>query len=45
MRVPTREFVQITDLNAPLLMLVSDAGAGMTGACIAVDRGHLVSTL
>jgi NAD(P)-dependent dehydrogenase (short-subunit alcohol dehydrogenase family) len=45
MRVPTREFVQITDLDAPLLMLVSDAGAGMTGACIAVDRGHLVSTL
>jgi NAD(P)-dependent dehydrogenase (short-subunit alcohol dehydrogenase family) len=45
MRVPTREFVQITDLNAPLLMLASDAGAGMTGACIAVDRGHLVSTL
>lgn len=45
MRIPTREFVQITDLNAPLLMLVSDAGAGMTGACIAVDRGHLVNTL
>ncbi len=45
MRIPSREFVQITDLNAPLLMLVSDAGAGMTGACIAVDRGHLVSTL
>jgi NAD(P)-dependent dehydrogenase (short-subunit alcohol dehydrogenase family) len=45
MRVPSREFVQINDLNAPLLMLVSDAGAGMTGACIAVDRGHLVSTL
>lgn len=45
MRVPTREFVQITDLDAPLLMLASDAGAGMTGACIAVDRGHLVSTL
>jgi len=44
-RVPSREFVQITDLNAPLLMLASDAGAGMTGACIAVDRGHLVSTL
>lgn len=45
MRIPTREFVQITDLNAPLLMLASDAGAGMTGACIAVDRGHLVNTL
>lgn len=45
MRIPTREFVQMTDLNAPLLMLASDAGAGMTGACIAVDRGHLVNTL
>jgi enoyl-[acyl-carrier-protein] reductase (NADH) len=45
MRIPTREFVQMTDLNAPLLMLVSDAGAGLTGACIAVDRGHLVNTL
>lgn len=45
MRIPSREFVQITDLDAPLLMLASDAGAGMTGACIAVDRGHLVSTL
>lgn len=45
MRIPTRAFVQMTDLNAPLLMLVSDAGAGMTGACVAVDRGHLVNTL
>lgn len=45
MRIPTREFVQMADLNAPLLMLVSDAGAGLTGACIAVDRGHLVNTL
>jgi NAD(P)-dependent dehydrogenase (short-subunit alcohol dehydrogenase family) len=44
-RVPTREFVQMSDLNGPLLMLASNAGAGMTGACIAVDRGHLVSTL
>lgn len=44
-RIPTREFVQMSDLNGPLLMLASNAGAGMTGACIAVDRGHLVSTL
>ena len=44
-RVPTREFVQMSDLDGPLLMLASDASAGMTGACIAVDRGHLVSTL
>lgn len=44
-RVPSREFVQLSDLDGPLLMLVSNAGAGMTGACVAVDRGHLVSTL
>lgn len=44
-RVPTREFCQMQDLDAPLLMLASDAGAGMTGACIAVDRGHLLSSL
>ena len=44
-RVPTREWVQMSDLDGPLLMLASNAGAGMTGACLAVDRGHLVSTL
>lgn len=44
-RVPTREWVQMSDLDAPLLLLASAAGAGMTGACVAVDRGHLVSTL
>jgi NAD(P)-dependent dehydrogenase (short-subunit alcohol dehydrogenase family) len=44
-RVPTREFGQLSDLDGPLLLLASDAGAGMTGACIAVDRGHLVSSL
>ncbi len=44
-RVPTREFVQMSDLDGPLLMLASSASAGMTGACVAVDRGHLVSTL
>lgn len=44
-RVPTREFGQLSDLEGPLLLLASDAGAGMTGACVAVDRGHLVSSL
>ena len=44
-RVPTREWVQMSDLDGPMLMLASSAGAGMTGACVAVDRGHLVSTL
>lgn len=44
-RVPTREFGQLSDLEGPLLLLASDAGAGMTGACVAVDRGHLASSL
>lgn len=44
-RVPTREFGRLSDLEGPLLLLASDAGAGMTGACVAVDRGHLVSSL
>jgi NAD(P)-dependent dehydrogenase (short-subunit alcohol dehydrogenase family) len=44
-RVPTREFGQLQDLYGPLLMLVSDAGIGMTGSCVAVDRGHLISSL
>ncbi len=45
MRVPTRSFGEINDLDAPLLLLASDAGRGMTGSCLAVDRGHLVSSL
>lgn len=45
MRVPTRSFGEISDLDGPLLLLASDAGKGMTGSCLAVDRGHLVSSL
>ncbi len=45
MRVPTRTFGEISDLDGPLLLLASDAGKGMTGSCLAVDRGHLVSSL
>jgi NAD(P)-dependent dehydrogenase (short-subunit alcohol dehydrogenase family) len=44
-RVPSRQFCEMTDLDGPLLLLASAAGAGMTGACLAVDRGHLVSGL
>lgn len=44
-RIPTRQFCELSDLSGPLLLLASNAGAGMTGACVAVDRGHLVSAL
>lgn len=44
-RIPQRRLGQMRDLDAPLLLLASDAGAYMTGAVIAVDGGHLVSSL
>lgn len=44
-RIPQRRFGQPGDLDGPLLLLASDAGAYMTGAVLAVDGGHLVSTL
>lgn len=44
-RIPTRSFGQPGDLDGPLLLLASDAGAHMTGAVLAVDGGHLVSSL
>jgi NAD(P)-dependent dehydrogenase (short-subunit alcohol dehydrogenase family) len=44
-RIPSRQFCELSDLTGPLLLLASNAGVGMTGACVAVDRGHLVSAL
>lgn len=44
-RIPSRQFGQLEDLDGPLLLLASEAGAAMTGASIAVDHGHLVSSL
>lgn len=44
-RIPTRRFGQLEDLDGPLLLLASDAGRHMTGALLAVDGGHLVSSL
>jgi NAD(P)-dependent dehydrogenase (short-subunit alcohol dehydrogenase family) len=44
-RIPTRRFGRLKDLDGPLLLLASDAGAHMTGAVLAVDGGHLVSSL
>jgi NAD(P)-dependent dehydrogenase (short-subunit alcohol dehydrogenase family) len=45
LRIPTRRFGQVEHLDGPLLLLASRAGAHMTGAVLAVDGGHLVSSL
>lgn len=44
-RIPTRRFGELSDLNGPMLLLASSAGRHMTGASLAVDGGHLVSSL
>ncbi len=44
-RIPQRRLGTAAELDAPLLLLASDAGSYMTGSVIAVDGGHLVSSL
>lgn len=44
-RVPSRRLGQLEELDGPMLLLASDASRYMTGAVIAVDGGHLVSSL
>ncbi|WP_340317979.1 SDR family NAD(P)-dependent oxidoreductase [Rhizorhabdus argentea] len=44
-RIPQRRLGQMSDLDAPLLLLASDASRYMTGSVITVDGGHLLSTL
>lgn len=44
-RIPSRQFCELDDLSGPLLLLCGPGGEAMTGASVAVDRGHLVSSL
>jgi len=44
-RIPQRRLGQFDDLDGPLLLLASRSGRYLTGATLAVDGGHLVSSL
>jgi NAD(P)-dependent dehydrogenase (short-subunit alcohol dehydrogenase family) len=44
-RVPQRRVGQLSELDGPLLLLISNAGSFMTGSVVVVDGGHLVSGL
>jgi NAD(P)-dependent dehydrogenase (short-subunit alcohol dehydrogenase family) len=44
-RIPQRRLGRPEDLDGPLLLLASDAGAFMTGSVLVVDGGHAVATL
>ncbi|MGR3425645.1 MAG: SDR family NAD(P)-dependent oxidoreductase [Pseudooceanicola nanhaiensis] len=44
-RVPQRRLGQPSDLDGPLLLLVSDLGGFMTGSEITADGGHLVTSI
>ena len=44
-RIPMRRLGQLDDLDAPFLLLATDASRWMTGSCLTVDGGHLVSGL
>lgn len=43
--IPMRRLGELEELEGPFLLLASDAGSFMTGSVLAVDGGHLVSTM
>ncbi len=43
--IPQRRVGEFEDLNGPLMLLVSDASAYMTGSVIVVDGGHSCNSL
>jgi NAD(P)-dependent dehydrogenase (short-subunit alcohol dehydrogenase family) len=42
-KVPMGRLGSLSELDGPLLLLASDAGAFMTGSVITVDGGHLLA--
>lgn len=44
-RIPMRRLGRPEELNGLFLLLATDAGSWMTGACVPVDGGHLCSSL
>jgi len=44
-RIPARRVGQAEDLDGPLLLLASDAGAYMSGVVLSVDGGHAVNPI
>lgn len=44
-RIPQQRLGQMSDLDGPLLLLCAETSRYMTGSVIAVDGGHLVSSL
>jgi len=44
-RVPMRRLGKPQELNGLFLLLATEAGSWMTGACVPVDGGHLCSSL
>ena len=44
-RIPQRRLGRPEELDGALLLLTSDAGSYMTGSVVAIDGGHLVSSL